>query len=463
MLFNSFIYILLFLPLVFGIYFFLNSKNLTILARAWLVLASLFFYGFWKVAYLTIMIFSILVNYGFGFLLIKNLSHKTRKILIYLGIIFNLALLGFYKYTDFLIGNINYFLHDSIPLLQITLPLGISFFTFTQIAYLVDTYKRKVKESNLLHYSLFVTYFPHLLAGPILHHSEMMPQFYSMRTKVLKYENVFVGLFLFSIGLFKKTVIADTFAVWATYGFDEASTLSFLQAWVSSLSYSLQLYFDFSGYTDMAVGGSLLFNIKLPINFNSPYKALGIQDFWRRWHITLSRFLRDYVYIPCGGNKGSELHVYFNLMITFLIGGLWHGAGWTFILWGALHGIALVTQRIWQKLNINLPNYVYWFLTFNFVNFAWVFFRAKSWGDAIKVGKGMLNFSDFGSMLSANPVQLSAIIVGLIIVIFCKNSNELTLKVPYYRFAPVIMACIFITSIVILNIRGGSVFIYFQF
>jgi D-alanyl-lipoteichoic acid acyltransferase DltB (MBOAT superfamily) len=242
---------------------------------------------------------------------------------------------------------------------------------------------------------LFVTYFPHLLAGPILHHKEMMPQFASRWNFVLRWKNITSGLFLFSLGLFKKVIIADFFADYANYFYADTSALDMLQAWATSLSYTLQLYFDFSGYTDMAIGVSLLFNIKLPINFNSPYKATSIQDFWRRWHMTLSRFLRDYIYIPLGGSRKGSMRTSINLMATFIIGGIWHGAGWTYIFWGFLHGMALVINHFWKSLGFKLPTAVAWFLTFNFVNLAWIFFRAPTWDDATTVVSMMFAWSEF--------------------------------------------------------------------
>jgi D-alanyl-lipoteichoic acid acyltransferase DltB (MBOAT superfamily) len=303
-------------------------------------------------------------------------------------------LLGYFKYADFFIENINIAFSVNAEPLNLLLPLAISFFTFQQIAYLVDSYRQETKEYDFLNYALFVTFFPQLIAGPIVHHKEMMPQFAKVRNKVKNYRNIAMGLFIFSIGLFKKVVIADTFAVWATNGFDVATTLNLFEAWATSLSYTFQLYFDFSGYTDMAIGLALLFNIKLPVNFNSPYKATNIQDFWRRWHITLSRFLRDYVYIPLGGNRKGGFRTYNNLMATFVIGGLWHGAGWTFVFWGFLHGLALIIQRLWEKLGLKLWTWLAWFVTFNFVNIAWVFFRAKEWEDAIKVLSSMFSLSN---------------------------------------------------------------------
>jgi len=294
---------------------------------------------------------------------------------------------------DFIIGNVVSLTAISIPLLQIVLPLGISFFTFTQIAYLADAYHEKVKEYDFLNYCLFVTFFPHLLAGPIIHHKEMMPQFAQLKNKIFNASNFSMGVLLFSAGLAKKLVIADTLAVWANKGFNTAESLTIVEAWATSLSYTFQIYFDFSGYTDMALGSALLFNIRLPINFNSPYKALEIQDFWRRWHITLSRFLRDYVYIPIGGSRVPERRIYANLLITFLIGGLWHGAGWTFVLWGFIHGAGIVVHRAWKGLHVYLPDIAAWFLTFNFVNLAWIFFRAKSVDDALRIIKGMLGMT----------------------------------------------------------------------
>src|SRR5574344_1562640 len=394
MLFNSYEFIFLFLPITFFVYFYLLSKRLILGAKIFLVIASLFFYGYWNFNYVPLILLSIFVNYGVGLSLVNHEKIKlsSKSILIF-GILFNVGLLGYFKYTDFLIENFNGIFGSNVPLMHIILPLGISFFTFTQIAFLVDAYRKEAKEYSLINYMLFVTYFPHLLAGPILHHKEMMPQFASKYNWVKNYRNIALGLFIFSIGFFKKVVIADTFAPWANAGFDTATTLNLIEAWATSLSYTFPLYFDFSGYCDMAIGISLMFNIKLPITFNSPYKALSIQDFWRRWHITLSRFLRDYVYIPLGGNQKGSFRTYSNLIATFLIGGLWHGAGWTFVFWGFLHGLALVIHRAWTKLGFRMNTILAWFITFNFINIAWIFFRANGWADAMKVLKAMFGLT----------------------------------------------------------------------
>lgn len=404
MIFNSNEFLFFFLPVTLTVYFLLNRYRLTLASKSWLVAASLFFYSWWDVRYLPLILASIAFNYALGTVLGKHPDGRRKGAILLFGAAANLALLGYYKYFNFFISNVNGLLDSGIPVQRIILPLGISFFTFTQIAYLVDSYKGTAREYDLLNYGLFVTFFPHLLAGPIIHHKDMMPQFASSRKKVLNYKNMATGLLLLSIGLFKKVVIADRLSMWANTGFGGDAPLNMLSAWYTSLSYTFQIYFDFSGYTDMALGASLMFNIKLPINFNSPYKALNIQDFWRRWHITLSRFLRDYIYIPLGGNKSGPNVTYVNLMVTFLLGGLWHGAGWTFILWGGLHGTAIVVHRIWHGHNIRMPKPLAWLLTFNFVNIAWVFFRAKTMQDAHRVLAGMFGLN--GLMLPAGFKKL---------------------------------------------------------
>jgi alginate O-acetyltransferase complex protein AlgI len=486
LLFNSYIFIFAFLPIMLIGYFWLLRQRLILGSKIWLVGGSIFFYGYWSVVYIPLLFASILVNFFVGSALSESKPLKiSKKQLLIFGIIFNIVLLGYFKYSDFFLVNFNGIFDSNIPLPHIILPLGISFFTFTQIAFLVDAYKGKVKEYDLLNYMLFVTYFPHLLAGPILHHSEMMPQFVSRWNWAIRWRNVAVGLFIFSIGLFKKVVIADTFATWANTGFDVATTLSLFEAWATSLSYTLQLYFDFSGYTDMAIGISLMFNIRLPINFNSPYKAKDIQDFWRRWHITLSRFLRDYIYIPLGGNKEGRYHNYTNLFAVFLIGGLWHGASWMFVIWGALHGGAIVLHRIWKDLGLRMWGWLGWFITFNFVNVAWVFFRAKDFESVEKVLGGMvgaggivlpnglaskLNFLESygitfrnwlsGAGLSGGKDLL--IIAGMVVfVMVMKNSQEWGKKLKPNLFMQMTIA--FILSLGILSLSKVSEFLYFQF
>jgi alginate O-acetyltransferase complex protein AlgI len=419
MIFSSWQFILLFLPITFVIYFWLNHRRLIVAGKIWLVAVSLFFYAYWDLKYLPLISGSMLFNFVVGKNLAKTFNNSLnksppsfwrngRKLLLVAGIAINLLLLGYYKYTDFLLTNVNAVFGSAYQPFHILLPLAISFFTFTQIVYLVDSYRGETARYSLLNYTLFVTFFPHLIAGPIVHHQQLMPQFESRWTLSLRYSNILKGLLIFSIGLFKKVVIADTFAVWATAGFDGEQSLNFFSAWATSLSYTFQLYFDFSGYCDMAIGASLLFNIRLPINFNSPYRALDIQDFWRRWHITLSNFLRDYLYIPLGGNRCGEYRAYLNLFITFILGGLWHGATWMFVIWGAIHGAALLVHRFWRAMHFSLPSPLAWLVTFMFVNVAWVFFRAKSLSDAQRVLTGMV---DFGSVFENNVT--SSLTAGL--------------------------------------------------
>jgi len=484
MLFNSYEFMFMFLPITFFIYFFLNKKRLLIASKVFLVFSSLFFYSWWNIKYLPIIIISILFNYFIGNQISIQQNINKKKLLLTIGIIFNVSLLGYFKYYNFFIENINLLTNWNIHHIELALPLAISFFTFQQIAYLVDSYRGETKEYDFLNYTLFVTFFPQLIAGPIVHHSEMMPQFANKKNKIKNYHNIALGLFIFAIGLFKKVVIADTFASWATAGFDNATSLNLIEGWVVSLSYTFQLYFDFSGYTDMAIGTALLFNIRLPINFNSPYKAKNIQDFWRRWHITLSRFLKEYIYIPLGGNRAGEKRTYFNLAVTFLIAGLWHGASWLFVFWGGLHGLALIIHRVWQKLGFRLWVWLAWFITFNFINISWIFFRAKDWDSATKVLNSMFSFDsitlpsslssklnflmDYGVKFDGLFINISAgkelfiwLFISFIIVFAFKNSME-----RLDSFKPnFINSFIFIFAFLFsfYKLSGYSEFLYFRF
>jgi alginate O-acetyltransferase complex protein AlgI len=333
MLFNSYTFIFIFLPITLLVFFSIGGKGHHRIAIAWLVAASLFFYGWWNPAYLSLILGSILFNYAVGVAL-SNLqaqssaSHLTKKIILSFGILVNLFLLAYFKYANFFVDNLNSLSGSNFHLQTIILPLAISFFTFQQITYLVDAYKGETREYNFLHYCLFVTFFPQLIAGPIVHHREMLPQFVKNTIYKFNHQHLAIGLTIFFIGLFKKVVLADGVAVYATPVFEAAEQgvmLTFFEAWAGALAYTFQLYFDFSGYSDMAIGIARMFGIRLPLNFNSPYKSVNIIEFWRRWHITLSRFLRDYLYIPLGGNRKGKFRRYINLMITMLLGGLWHG------------------------------------------------------------------------------------------------------------------------------------------
>ena len=484
MLFNSYVYIFAFLPITFFMYFYLNHKRLTEASKGFLVFSSLFFYSWWNPIYLPIILVSMLFNYAIGEIFTKDSFRKvSKKSVLIFAILSNISLLGYFKYADFFISNINFITGENIGLYHLALPLGISFFTFQQISYLVDSYRGETKEYDFLNYALFVTFFPQLIAGPIVHHKEMMPQFAKTGNKVINYKNIAMGIFIFTIGLFKKVVIADTFSIWAIKGFDTVDTLNFLSAWATSLSYTFQLYFDFSGYTDMAIGAALLFNIKLPMNFNSPYKALSIQDFWRRWHMTLSRFLKDYVYIPLGGNRQGEFRTCSNLMITFLLGGLWHGAGWTFVFWGFLHGVALIIHRIWNKLGFRLWKWLAWFTTFTFINITWVFFRAKDWSNSMKVLSGMFSGTfelpaklatklsflskygiDFGASLQVigSNKAITISIIAAFLILFYKNSTELSKEFEPRTVTMLLTSITFVYSIITL-MTIKSEFLYFNF
>jgi len=409
MLFNSYIFIFAFLPVTFAIYFLLAKRTDGEVAITFLVLASLFFYGWWNPIYLVLMLFSIGVNYFIGENIVSlRFSEQLQKakVLLTIGLIFNLGLLGYFKYATFIIENTNQIFGLNIQTSQIILPLAISFFTFQQIAYLIDTYKGITKEFKFTHYALFVTFFPQLIAGPIVHHKEMLPQFMSLEGMKPRLENVMIGINIFALGLFKKIVLADGVASYSTPVFDAAVTgepLSLFVAWGGALAYTFQLYFDFSGYSDMAIGIARMFGIRLPLNFSSPYKSLSIIEFWRRWHMTLSRFLRDYVYFTLGGNRHGNVRRYINLFITMLLGGVWHGAGWTFLFWGSLHGVYLIINHAWlyikQKAKIerldnnSLWRRICWLLTFVSIVNGWVLFRATSFDSAIIILKGMYGFN----------------------------------------------------------------------
>ncbi len=410
MLFNSLPFIFLFLPVVLIGFFVLGRFN-RLAAAGWLALASFVFYGWWSPKYVLLLAGSILFNYNAGLAIARAAlaGEKRRgKRLLTLAVIANLALLAYYKYANFFLDNINALTGGSLSFGEIILPLGISFFTFTQIAFLVDAHQGKAREFNLVHYGLFVTYFPHLIAGPILHHGEMMPQFGRREIYSADWDNLAAGATMFLIGLFKKVMIADEIGPYGTPFFEAAQggvALTFIEAWCGALAYTFQLYFDFSGYSDMAVGLSLLFGVRLPVNFHSPYKAVNIIDFWRRWHMTLSRFLRDYLYVPLGGNRKSKMRRYINLMVTMVLGGLWHGAGWTFVLWGALHGLYLVINHAWLGLRRSLGQDRHhgtpWgrrfgcVLTFAAVVAGWVVFRAESVPAALNMLSGMAGLNGF--------------------------------------------------------------------
>ena len=429
MLFNSYLFIFVFLPIALLGYFAANRFG-TQAPVIWLVLASLVFYSFSNWPFVALLLASIAFNYLIGRLLIsRNLRERPRFAVLTAGVAGDLLALGIFKYAGFVAANINAVFSMSI-VVNILLPVGISFYTFTQIAFLVDAYRGKVAHYALPHYALFVTYFPHLIAGPILHHRDMIPQFESAHAKQPNPRLILYGLIIFGIGLSKKTVLADGIQPLVSLAFHQASP-SFDQAWIGALAYTFQLYFDFSGYSDMAIGISLMFGIFLPLNFNSPYKATSIIDFWRRWHMTLSQFLRDYLYIPLGGNRHGPLLRYVNLMITMLLGGLWHGAAWTFVIWGALHGLFLCINHAWINYGPPIPRSLKrpagvasFLLTFLAVVIAWVFFRADSPASALSVLSRMVDPSHvvFGR---TEMVQSGLIAVYAALAWFAPNTQSI--------------------------------------
>ncbi|MFF2890597.1 MBOAT family O-acyltransferase [Paenibacillus sp. NPDC057967] len=491
MLFNSPHFIFLYLPFVFVSYFVLNAWSATQrFSKLWLVTCSLFFYGWWNPAYLPLILISIVANYRVGRYL--N-SHKSKPALI-AGIVFNLGLLGYFKYLDFILSNVNSLFSANLTLLNIALPLAISFYTFQQISYIIDCYNGKVKEQSLINYSLFVTFFPQLVAGPIVHHRQMMPQFLQPANHRINYENISLGIYIFSIGLFKKVILADQFSTTVASGMGVLDTITFFDAWIVALSYTFQLYFDFSGYSDMAVGLGLLFNIRIPINFNSPYKATNIQEMMSRWHITLTRFLYEYVYVPVNRKLSrsafmtktlrlkTEWITSLSLVLLFLISGIWHGAGWNFIIWGLLIGAGIIIYRLWRKTSIKLPKAIAWGITFLYVNFILVFFKISAISDALTMIKAMLGLSgailpvQFDSLLQpftqleirfeATPLEHKAIalfyiIIGFVLILCFKNTSE---KAAVFK--PSLINALYIILIfiyTIMNLNRISEFLYFNF
>lgn len=434
MLFNSYIFLFLFLPLTLIGYFAANKYFSFNLGKLFLVFMSLYFYGYFNPKYLIIIVCSIIINFLIGNSL--AFGKKFNKNFLFISaLIFNIGILGYFKYYDFFLSNINYVFKTNFSLLNLILPLGISFFTFQQLSFIVDSYNKKVVKYDFLSYCLFVTFFPQLIAGPIVLPDEMLPQFENKHNKSINFTNLNKGFYIFSIGLGKKILIADSIAPFADNGFDKLSSLTFFEGWITSLSYTMQLYFDFSGYCDMAIGIALMFNIILPLNFNSPYKSTNIQEFWKRWHITLGRFLTTYLYIPLGGNRVSNFKTLKNLLLVFLVSGIWHGAGWNFILWGALHGISIIVHRIWKSFNKSLPKLLGWLITFNIINIFWIFFRAKSLNDAFKVLTAMFNVSSIRSFITkeylsstntylGNSTTFFILFIALVIALFFKNSQE---------------------------------------
>jgi alginate O-acetyltransferase complex protein AlgI len=478
MLFNSYPFIFLFLPVVLLGYFALGRYG-RLAPVIWLALASLTFYAFSGWPFVPLLVASIAFNFAVGYLLIeKKMSSELRLAALVIGVGGDLLLLGIFKYAGFFAANLNALFSAGIAV-NIVLPVGISFYTFTQIAFLVDAYRGHVARYALPHYALFVTYFPHLIAGPILHHKDMIPQFERAESKRPDPHLILCGLIIFGTGLFKKTGLADGIQPLVSLAFG-APAPSFDQAWIGALAYTFQLYFDFSGYSDMAIGMSLMFGIFLPLNFNSPYKATSIIEFWRRWHMTLSAFLRDYLYIPLGGNRHGRVLRYLNLMITMLLGGLWHGAAWTFVVWGALHGVYLCINHAWGHFVPKpgprlapLARLAGFVLTFAAVVVAWVFFRADSIASALSI---LATMADPGPIVLGRAETAKAALVAIYAaaVWFLPNTQQImgydhekrtvgehlraVQMPPWFLYASAA-----VLAFGILGIQQHSEFIYFRF
>lgn len=482
MLFNSLEFIFLYVPIVVTVFFILGRYNKKQYATAWLVFASFFFYGYWDVRYVPLLLVSIIFNYLVG----KKLEfEKNKKFWLWLGILVNISMLAYFKYMDFFLESVNMILGVSyFELMHIVLPLGISFFTFTQTAYLIDVYRGDTKNTSFIVYCEFVTIFPHLIAGPIINHRKMIPQFLADTTFKVDYRNMALGIGLFSMGLFKKTVIADKLAVVASDVFSNVSSIGMIEAWLGAIAYTFQLYFDFSGYSEMAMGLGLMLNLTLPQNFNSPYKATSVIDFWRRWHMTLGGWVKEYLYISMGGNRHGQLNKLRNLFVSMVIIGLWHGAGWTFIVWGALHGLFLMINHLWRNVEYQLPGIANWCITFLCIVIGWVFFRADSVSDAVQIINKMLDINSLyfpaeekweywlswtGASFAkwqfdwSMPKCAGSLIVLWVCILTIKNPCEIYVNMVPNKKWMCFISLVFLASIYAVCAMGTGEFLYFQF
>jgi alginate O-acetyltransferase complex protein AlgI len=486
-LFNSEEFIFVFLPITF-VGFYLMRRFSTWGAVTFLVCASVAFYSYWNIRFVPPLALSLCVNY----LLSRRLSETRDKTLLALGVAFNLALLGYFKYFNFFVSNVSGALNFDFAPQEIILPIAISFYTFQNIAYLVDIYHGKAPAGGLRDYLLFITFFPHLIAGPLVHHAEMLPQFSALsKGKEIERALIIAGLTIFIVGLFKKVVIADSLVGFVDPVFARAELHKHIvwgAAWAAALAFTLQIYFDFSGYSDMAIGLALLFGIRLPMNFNSPYKSYSIIEFWRRWHITLSRFLRDYLYIPLGGNRKGNRRRYTNLLTVMFLGGLWHGAGWPFVIWGTMHGAMLSVNHLWRKRpgappEDSKPRFRAWLLTFFCVVVTWVFFRAASLHGAWFMLRTMFQLPSWGkttrfvqslpTLTMADVMVWLPLVLAFVMVVVAPNSQEIVLTggrepsapvKPIWQPSPAWAVCaltMFLTALYLMD--ESSAFIYFQF
>ena len=485
MIFSSFIFIFVFLPLAVGGYYLFGRKSVKS-ANRWLLAASFFFYGWWNIGFLPLMLILIVCNYAIGLALHR---FRYKKALLVLGIGTNLAVLGYYKYTDFFIQTINRILHTGWSLHNIILPLGISFYTFQALSYIIDVYMQKTQpEKSFSAFALYISLFPQLIAGPIVDHKMMIPQFASKERHRFNAQNFSSGITLFAFGVFKKVVIADRLSPVVADVFGHISTLTFTDAWIGVLSYALQLYFDFSAYSEMAIGLGNMLNLTFPSNFDSPYQACSMIDFWRRWHISLGSWIRNYIYIPLGGNRNGERRKMINLLIAMTLCGLWHGAGFKYIAWGMLHGTFLVVNHRWRRFakrhDMHMPKIAGWAMTFGATCIGWALFRAPSLRSGISLVKTMLNLHKlslpaggkvenllaflqyFGVPFAKYPDYPYGLLMALLVVVFCVPSAERLVAAHFrasWKWLCASSAALAYSLYLLAVNQNLSEFLYFQF
>jgi D-alanyl-lipoteichoic acid acyltransferase DltB (MBOAT superfamily) len=494
MLFNSYIFIFAFLPLVLLVYYWLNKVKHHRMATAWLTISSLIFYAYFNWAYCFILISSI----GFNYLLHRCLHHMGerqglsvvhyRKFLLVLGLVMNITLLGYFKYYNFFISNINQLFQTDFLLQSIVLPLGISFFTFQQISFIIDTYKGETPLYPFGDYALFVSFFPQLVAGPIVLHKEMIPQYQDITRRRLSSTSLYEGCQYFILGLGKKVIIADTFGRAVDFGYANVIELNSISAFIIILAFTFQIYFDFSGYCDMAIGLGKMFNFEIPINFYSPYKAKSVKEFWGSWHKTLTRFFHRYLYVPLGGNRKGRIFTCFNIMVVFVVSGLWHGAAWSFVCWGVVHGLALIAYNGFVTKWSRIPSWLRWFSTFVFINLTWVIFRADSMWQATFVirrlatggieqplhgitavfgGRGldiMLGQLGVDSGIYSTIALINTFIwIVVVLIIVMKGKNIFDIASMKRTDVPYLLMLTFVFLISIVTLTDVTEFLYFEF
>lgn len=428
MLFYTPIYLFLFLPVI--LYFYYNFGSITNIRKTFLIFFSLIFYSYWEIKFLPIIIFSIIINYFFYILIAK--SNLNKKLVLWVGIFLNLIILILFKYTNFVIDNYNYLFQSNIENLNITFPLAISFFTFQSIIFLVNCYDKDVIDVKIIDYCLFITFFPQLVAGPIVKYKEMIPQFNNDSLSKFKSTFFYLGFTILLIGFIKKTIFADSLGIFVDQNYSDIENINFFTSWILSLSFTFQLYFDFSGYVDMATGSALMLNIKLSQNFNSPFKSCSIIDFWHRWHMTLSNFLTNFVFTPWIMSLRSInfLKTMLILLLVFILAGLWHGPSWTYVVFGLLHGFGLIINHIFRKfIFFKIHSLLSWFITFNFINITFLMFRSENIFDFIMIFKQMIDFKYlFNENFNISGISfnhLFILILSMIICFYFKNSNYL--------------------------------------